>query len=206
MRKKHFGVTPIVAVCLLVLLPLTAHAQSTTSTAVVEGQANDPEGLGLPGATVVLSSPDLIGGDRTLVTDANGSFRFPALPPGVYTVTVTMQGFASQEQGEIRVTSGTTLRIVFTLNIGVTETVTVGAEPPLIDTKSAASANLVLSEEVLQSLPSGRNAEGLINFIPGVISDAPRWTGRWPSRRRQGWFGPWWHESGVFSSCTTGSS
>ena len=171
MRKKHFGVTPIVAVCLLVLLPLTAHAQSTTSTAVVEGQANDPEGLGLPGATVVLSSPDLIGGDRTLVTDANGSFRFPALPPGVYTVTVTMQGFASQEQGEIRVTSGTTLRIVFTLNIGVTETVTVGAEPPLIDTKSAASANLVLSEEVLQSLPSGRNAEGLINFIPGVISD-----------------------------------
>ncbi len=64
---------------LLILIPL-AFSQSK-ETGAIEGTVTDQDKAPLPGVTVTLSSPKLMG-TRTAVTDADGAYRFPALPPG----------------------------------------------------------------------------------------------------------------------------
>ena len=65
----------------LLLSPLPALAQ-LGQTATLTGTVTDATGAILPGATVTVASEALIGGTRSTTTDANGVYRFPALPPG----------------------------------------------------------------------------------------------------------------------------
>jgi protocatechuate 3,4-dioxygenase beta subunit len=81
MRRKLLS---LVAAAIL-LSPLPAFAQ-IGQTATLAGTVTDSTGAVLPGATVTVSSESLIGGSRTTTTDANGNYRFPALPPGRYVV------------------------------------------------------------------------------------------------------------------------
>jgi hypothetical protein len=156
--------------CLLALLPFAAQAQ-VTRTGVIQGQIADPEGLPLPGATVTIASPQLIGGEQVATTGSDGRYRFPALPPGNYTVQASLQGFESQVQEEVRVSVSLTATVNFSLIIGVTDTVTVLGASPVVDIRTSSSANTTMTEQVFQTLPSGRSAAGLIDFIPGVVGD-----------------------------------
>src|SRR5262245_49560518 len=76
----------------LLLSPLPALAQ-LGQTATLTGTVTDATGAILPGATVTVASEALIGGSRSSTTDANGVYRFPALPPGAYTVTAELTNF-----------------------------------------------------------------------------------------------------------------
>src|SRR5882672_7824185 len=70
-----------------------ALAQSRT-TGALAGRVEDQSGGGaLPGSTVAIASPALLGGTRTASTDAQGRFRFAELPPGPYSVTASAQGY-----------------------------------------------------------------------------------------------------------------
>jgi hypothetical protein len=158
------------AVCLAALLPLAAQAQ-VTRTGVIQGQVADPEGLPLPGVTVTVSSPQLIGGEQMATTGSDGRFRFPALPPGNYTVEASLQGFETQVQEDVRVSVSLTATVNFSLIIGVTDTVTVLGASPVVDIRTSSSANTTMTSEVFQTLPSGRSAAGLVDFIPGVVGD-----------------------------------
>ena len=62
-------------------------------TAILTGTVTDASGAALPGVLVTASSEALLGGSRTATTEQNGVYRFPALPPGAYRVTVEMSGF-----------------------------------------------------------------------------------------------------------------
>src|SRR5262245_19006453 len=80
--------------CLFALLivcapPGRAAAQETRGS--IEGVVRDASGGVLPGTTVEARSPRLVGVQST-TTDTNGVYRFPALPPGAYEVTGTLQG------------------------------------------------------------------------------------------------------------------
>src|SRR5687767_3648907 len=72
----------------LALLPTAAVAQS-----VIAGQVLDDSGGVLPGTTVEASSPVLIEGKRTVVTDGQGRYSIINLRPGLYTVTFSLAGF-----------------------------------------------------------------------------------------------------------------
>ena len=170
MHTTYFRVIPIIAFCMMLVFPLTAFAQ-VARTGVIEGRINDFDGLPLPGATITISSPNLIGGDQFSVAAADGRFRFPALPTGVYTVAVSMDGFDSQTQSDVRLSMGTTADVIFTMTIGATDTITVRGEPPLVDIKSTGSAQTVITGSFSQSLPSGRSAAGLIAYVPGVVGN-----------------------------------
>src|SRR4030042_4826131 len=76
---------------LVVALAPATLSQSRETGAIV-GTAFDEQGAPLPGVTVTLSSPSLMG-TRAFVTDQEGNFRFPALRPGTYTVKAELQGF-----------------------------------------------------------------------------------------------------------------
>ena len=72
----------LVIIAVASLWPRTAAAQSLTGALV--GTITDEQGAVLPGASVRLTSPSLIGGPTTVITSGRGQLRFPVLPPGTY--------------------------------------------------------------------------------------------------------------------------
>src|SRR5688572_15615294 len=83
-----------IAICFLLfglvaVVPRVAAAQATLA-----GEIRDTTGAVLPGVTVEAASPALVGKVRTAVTDSSGRYRIEPLPPGSYTVTFSLTGFA----------------------------------------------------------------------------------------------------------------
>ena len=76
-------------VALVLLVPAALYAQQATIAGVVK----DASGAVLPGVSVEAASPALTEKVRSVVTDGTGQYRIVSLPPGTYTVTVSLQGF-----------------------------------------------------------------------------------------------------------------
>jgi hypothetical protein len=154
--------------CLLAPLAFT---QSKETGAIV-GKITDEEGTALPGVTITISSPSLMG-TRTALTNAQGEYRFPALPPGEYVVKAELQGFQTVIQENIRLT--TTLRLTIDLALkqsAVEEQVTVIAQSPTVDIKSTETASVTLTDELLRNIPYSQFTSSLVNLAPGVLADA----------------------------------
>jgi len=159
----------LVTVFLLVLSPL-AFSQSKDTGAIV-GKAVDTENEPLPGVTITLSSPNLMGA-RTFITTETGEYRFPALPPGMYTVKAELQGFKTIVRENVRVTTTVRLTIDFTLELSaIEEEVTVIAESPTVDIKTSETASVTLSNELLRNVPYSNFAMDIVNLAPGVVDD-----------------------------------
>src|ERR1043165_1069688 len=129
-----------------------AYAQSTTGT--ISGRIVDPQGLAVPGVTVTVAGPQ---GSRTTVTDSNGRFSVPFLPPGGgYSIKAELQGFKTIEQKDITVRLEQTVDLPLTMQVGgLTETVEVTGASPVVDTQTTtAGANL--DSAMLARLPVGR--------------------------------------------------
>ena len=100
-------------------------AQPGRSTGSVEGRVLDPQGLGVPGITVVLQGPTL-SSQRTVVTEAaSGRFRFENLPAGVYDLSAGGVGMYEPTRVSVPVNGDATARIDFRLALRVSEEVTV---------------------------------------------------------------------------------
>ena len=150
----------------LVLPTSSVGAQVTTATLV--GQVRDSSSAVIPGATVV-ATHEGTGVSREAVTDVNGEFVLSALPNGRYSVKIELTGFkASQNQG-LELGAGQTVRQTFTLQVGtVSETVTVAAETPLIETSASFQADNLGSQEVRELPVNRRNLTNLMSLTPGV--------------------------------------
>ena len=136
----------------------------------LEGTIKDAQGAVLPGAVVEARSAALIG-VRTETTDANGLYRFPALPPGTYQVTAALSGFQSAKSQIVQLSVGEVLRVDVTLALGgVTEAVQVTAESTVLDVASARTAT-TLSAKVIEGLPRGRTFNTLLQLAPGVRAE-----------------------------------
>ena len=76
--QRAFGL----AVWLVLVTASVSFGQATTSgTGAINGRVTDGTGAVMPGVTITLTSPALMGA-RTAVTDENGQYRFTAVPPG----------------------------------------------------------------------------------------------------------------------------
>src|SRR5215510_4835967 len=144
---------------LLVLLAVgaaaTASAQVQTGSILVK--AVDQQGAVVPGVTITISSPVLVSGSMTGVTDAGGAYRFPSLVPGTYTVRLELSGFQTLVRDGIVVLVGQTTPIDAALKVAtLAETVTVAGQSPTIDTTSA-NVNVNLGEALIQGTPGGRD-------------------------------------------------
>ena len=102
-----------VAAALQVLVGTPLVAQTTGR---ILGTVLDSSGAPAPGAVVAATSPSFLGGQQ-IATDERGEFRFLAVPPGVYSVRVDLQGFKSVEQRGVVVGLGRTLTLAFRLEL-----------------------------------------------------------------------------------------
>jgi hypothetical protein len=156
----------IAVVCAVaVLTPAAVFAQAITGT------VRDTSGAVLPGVNVEASSPALIERVHTAVTDAGGLFRIVDLRPGVYTLTVSLPGFATVKREGIELTGTATLTIPIDLKVGeLQETVTVTGASPVVDVQNTRRET-VISSDVIASLPATRAYGSILNAMPGVTVD-----------------------------------
>ncbi len=149
--------------CITVLWPVNAAAQSE-----VAGVVRDASGSVLPGVTVEAASPALIEKMRAAVTDGGGNYRIVSLRPGVYKLTFTLPGFSTVSREGIELTSDFTATVNAEMKLGsLEETITVTGESPIVDTQSI-TARTVMTREVLDVLPTGRNIQAVGIMIPGT--------------------------------------
>lgn len=155
---------------LLLACSATSFAQGV-QTGTIRGTVKDQQGLALPGATITATSPALQG-ERTVVTDTDGTFLFRAVPPGSYSLKVEMSGM-SPAQKTADVPLGGVAQLDVTLSISqVQESVTVAGVTPTILTTPVVGANL--KHDDVETLASRRDLEGIASLAPAVTeSTAP---------------------------------
>lgn len=153
-----------VVLLVLVFAPSVAAAQTST----IAGTVRDASGGVLPGVTVEASSPALIEKTRSTVTGGSGTYSIVALRPGLYTVKFELPGFTTVIREGIELTSDFTATINVDLKVGaLEETLTVTGESPIVDTQSITQ-RVVMSQEVRDALPTGRNIQAVGIMIPGT--------------------------------------
>ena len=137
------------------------------STGRITGVVSDESGAVLPGVTVTATGPALMT-PQTVVTNAEGDYRFPSLPIGEYKLTYELAGFATQTREGIRITIGFTGTINIKLGVqSLEETVTVSGESPVIDT-TATRVQTNYDQAQLSSLPNARDMWSLLSTTPSV--------------------------------------
>jgi len=165
-RGFKLAVAVLIA-CLLASTHALAQGGGASTTGSINGKVSDTSGGVLPGVTVTASSPSLMG-VQTSVTDSGGNYRFPALPPGTYTVTFELPGFNVLKRENIQIAMGFTASVNGELAVAsLQETVTVTGDSPVIDTSSTrVQQNFKL--EALQEIPNSRDLWSLLAVTPGV--------------------------------------
>jgi Ca-activated chloride channel family protein len=122
------------SVCVLLWLVLSA-AVALAATGRIAGTVRDASGGTLPGVTVTLHGPAL---EQSKTTDADGRFTFD-VPPGRYTITAELAGFATA-QAALNVVAGRTALAALVLQVGsLAETITVSGQTPAVHAQSAVS-------------------------------------------------------------------
>src|SRR5215831_8016951 len=158
--------TKCVAVLVVLLLPATVLAQATLT-----GTVHDASGAVLPGVTVEASSPALIEKTRSAVTDGTGQYRIINLQPGTYELSFTLTGFNTVKREGIQLSGTQVVTIPVDMKVGgVQETITVTGETPVVDVQSA-KREIVMNQQVIQTIPATRAAGALLNATPGLIVD-----------------------------------
>ena len=161
--------TRILAVAWLGLaLAVPAAAQVVTgSTGAINGTIADNTKAVLPGVTVTIQSPQMMG-TREAVSDEQGRYGFAAVPPGEYKVTFVLPGFATLVRENIRVNLGFTATVSVELQVATQqETITVSGESPVVDT-TATNVTNNFDAETIQNLPTARDFPALMAETPGV--------------------------------------
>ncbi|HYT18910.1 MAG TPA: carboxypeptidase-like regulatory domain-containing protein, partial [Candidatus Polarisedimenticolia bacterium] len=136
---------------LTLILAFADYVPAQTGLTSLRGTVTDPAGAVVPGAQVELKN-NATGSHATATTDSNGAYEFPQIPPGRYTLTATMTGFAVQtKEAELLVSQPATIN--FALSVQESRmTIEVSTEAQTINMTDATIGNSV-SNTTVQALP-----------------------------------------------------
>src|SRR6266702_2145862 len=154
----------LVVLCLSVLIPSKGlRAQETT--AAVQGTVTDPTGAVVVGAKVTVTGDKLA--SASAVTDSHGFYRLNALPPGVYTLSVTGGGMSATETN-LKLLAGDLPTLNIGLKIGTAATVVdVSSSVAMVDV-TQSKVETTISSEIIALMPKGRSFQSVITFAPGA--------------------------------------
>jgi hypothetical protein len=152
-------------------VPSSAIAQSVSGT--ILGTVTDASGSVMSNAKVTVINEGT-GFTRTVTADSNGEYTAPSVPTGHYTVTAEMTGFKGMVLSNVEVGVDQRVRIDLRLEVGaMTESVSVEASAPLLQTSSSELGTTVTNEQI-EALPlNGRNFVNLTRTVPGVLRGIP---------------------------------
>ena len=160
----------LVALALLAVLVAWVPASAQSQTGSIFGKATDDSGGVLPGVSVTLTSPILLQ-PLTAVTSETGTYQFPRLAIGSYTVKFELTGFKTVIVPDIKVTVGFNAQINGQLGVSaIQETITVSGEAPVVDTKEVGTKQ-TFTLEVLQTIPSARDPWVILQQTAGIAMD-----------------------------------
>lgn len=135
---------------LLAAVPLRAQSPQAS----ISGTVKDPQGAVIPGVSVS-ATHDETGVTTSSATNEAGFFSIQALALGSYRVRVLHEGFQTQVQSGVVLTTGQALELNFSMRIGeVAESVAVTSEAPLLETRSSDSSQLIESRTI-EDIPLG---------------------------------------------------
>jgi hypothetical protein len=153
---------------ILILIAPVARAQMVGGT--ISGDVADPAGSAVARAEVVIRN-DETGSERKLVTGDGGAFSAPSVAVGVYTVTVSRDGFAPLSRTGISLTVGQNVQLHLALTVGsVQQTVAVVDTPAVVDTSTLQTQGLVDERQVKELPLNGRSFDQLIELNPASVS------------------------------------
>ena len=154
-------------VAILLLCSIPAFAQGTTGT--LTGMVTH-DGSALPGVTVTISSPNLMG-SRVAVTDVNGNYNFPALPSGDYTVQFDMSGMATvQKQASVGIARTARVNADLELSEFASEITVTAAAVTVAESTEVAST---FSQDTISDLPINRTIQNVVTLAPSTSANGP---------------------------------
>jgi hypothetical protein len=145
-------------------------------TATLTGSITDSSGGSVPNASVKVTERST-GAVRSTKTSMDGVYNVPYLNPGVYRVEVEASGFKTYSQDTVRLDISTTARLDATLTPGsASETVTVTAEAPALQTDRAEVAKNFTAQTVAELPVANRNFQALAGLVAGVAPPVQNFT------------------------------
>jgi hypothetical protein len=160
----------VLFVLALVLAP-GIFAQGIT-TGTVSGTVTDPSGAVLPNAQIELidAANGLV---LTGISAGDGSFKFSAVPIGIYKAKISASGFAAESVSNVQVVSGSTTNLnEVGLRVGSVEAEQVevnGSAASLLETADS-QVTTAFGAETMQNLPLNNGFDTIVELIPGVVS------------------------------------
>lgn len=159
--RRRLGLATLLLLCILGALPAAGQ-----QTGGISGRVTAAGGEPLPGVTVEATSA-VLPQARSAVTEANGEYRLPLLPPGDYELVFTLEGMAPVTR-QVAVLLDQTSAIDVTLGLDtVRESIDVVAEATLVD-RTSAETKTAIDDHVIEALPVGQDYRDLQKLIPGV--------------------------------------
>jgi hypothetical protein len=160
---------PLRLVLMLLALVTAMPTWAADLTGQIRGQVTDTDGIPIPGATIRITSPALLG-ENVSQSDTNGLYRAVKLPVGEYRVEASKPSFNTWVAEGVRVTLGGTASVDVRLSLAEEgEAIIVVDELPVVDVENVQSG-INLSSEMLRDLPTGgRDYQSALAVAPGVV-------------------------------------
>jgi Carboxypeptidase regulatory-like domain len=167
MNRRNF-----VIFALLCLAATGLFAQSVNvNTGSVDGRVTDSTGGALPGVTVTATNVDT-GLTRNTVSENDGTYNLNLLQPGTYRLVVELAGLGKTTVPKVIVSLGNTTKENIKLSPQVSETLTVTATAPMVDTTRSGTTASVNNDKI-ENLPIiGRDFKALALLTPGITGSA----------------------------------
>ncbi|HEX7138604.1 MAG TPA: carboxypeptidase-like regulatory domain-containing protein, partial [Vicinamibacterales bacterium] len=156
-----------VVLVLVAIVGLCAPASAQLTQGRLAGTVTDAQGAILPGVTVTVTSPSLIGGQNT-VTQSDGKYMFPSLPSGTYRLQFELSGFQKLARENVSVVLGQTISVDVQLPIAsLNESVTVTGASPVVDV-TTTKVGTDLKGDALTAVPTSTDTWGALSMAPGI--------------------------------------
>jgi len=165
-RARCFSVRYLALLVAPFLFVIQSEAQFTT--AGLAGTVHDSSNAAVPQATVTVTNLDT-GLTQTGQTNESGAFTFSTLPVGAYRLSIQKSGFDEYVQTGVVLSVGQTTSESIALRVGgISQSVEVSGEAPVVDTHDATVGQLV-EKKLITDLPlNGRTAQSLVFLAPGT--------------------------------------
>ncbi len=167
--RRTFGWVPVLT--LLLAVPVSVSGQTFGQ---ITGTVTDASGGILVGASVTVTNTQT-NAVREAVTNEAGSYAFPNLLPGIYSVKAELQGFQTRIANGVELQVQQTARMDFAMELGSVEVaVEVTGSAPMINVTDATVGTVIENRQILELPLNGRNFINLVSLSPNVSSD---WAG-----------------------------